>query len=232
MAKKKSKLPDGREIDTDKESVKRMFMASAFTEWSPFCASIGWSTETRKKYPVADWVHEKKQAIARDQAERIGDLVFRHRSDWHEEVLKTLKTLPDLADKITQIIKYKTNTFHEQIKHDIQNEADIKRGVIKPKFYANSMELQSLANAFDGMVRAKHRSLLIDSWSFKNAEVFSSPEQISGETKDAGWTFQLVMDDKSTVDKVHSRDLQTFVTKYYDAPNDIINVTPETDEQT
>lgn len=210
--------PKEQEIITDAERVKELFMKSTYVEWAPFAISIGWNpSASRLKYPVSEWTREKKHNIATVQAETIGDQIFNHRSQWHKQVLETLSTYPKMVDQMTGICMSKMNVLVEQINHDSQNADKISKGKSKRAFTANCKDIVSLAQAIDTLVRAKHRSLLIDSWSFKVAETFSEPQQIQGETKRDTWTVQLVGDSKK-IERMNTEDFAKHMKAFYDQP--------------
>jgi hypothetical protein len=203
------------------ETIKQIFMKSSNLEWIPFAKSMKWDpVESRAQYPeCTQWIEEKKQILAREQAEHIAELVFDHRSNWHRNVLKTLREYPEANDAILGIIKKRINGIIKTINADDEGAIIAAQSGIpyEEKFAkVKTSELLSLAAAMKVVTESKHRSLLISDWSVKVAEQFTDPkqfEQNAEKLKDTAWTIQVMGAENLT-----SGDMQNFLSKWYDKP--------------
>lgn len=225
------KNPDGT---NDKDKVRALFMASPHVEWAPFAQSMNWDTySTYSKFPTTIWTKEKKDILAKKQAEEISEMLFNHRSRWHKDVLKTLNTYPQAADAMLGILQAKMNEYIEMINSDIEDAkasaksaSDLsktlgipaeketpKRRFVKVK----PGELMNLAIALRTVTETKHRSLLINDWSVKVAEQFSTPEGVldadekGKETRE--WQFELIGGEK-----INRHDLENMMHQWFDPP--------------
>lgn len=205
------------------EQVKQIYMASANLEWIPFAKSMGWDpNSTREQYPVAEWIYQKKQALAREQSEQISELIFDHRSRWHRDVLKTLRDYPEANDAVLGVLKTRINDMIQIINED-ENEKVLaaQRGEkYDPRFRkVKTSELLALSAAVKTITESKQRSLLIHDWSVKVAEQFTDPKQFEAEEnkmKDVGWKIEVIGGENIT-----SKEMQELMAKYYDKPNQL-----------
>lgn len=202
------------------ETIKQLYMASNHIEWTPFAKSMGWkSLSSRVGLPTEEWVKQKKEIFAREQAETIAEAVFEHRARWHTDVLKTLKEYPEANDAMMGILKKRLNDIIATINDDenqrvmaaqtgqtaINNFAKIKTG-----------ELSSLAVAIKVCTEAKHKSLMIDNWSFAVAEQYSDPQQFRNEEEkrtNTEWTVKIRGGENLT-----SKEMGKFIGDWYDKP--------------
>lgn len=205
------------------EMVKQLYMASGHLEWIPFAQSMKWDpTTTRDQFPVADWIHQKKEQLARTQAEQISELVFDHRSRWHREVLKTLRDYPEAVDAALGIIKHRENELIAMINSDMEEKqrAQIEGREPHLKFpKVKTSELLALATAVKVATEAKHKSLLINDWSVKVAEQFTDPKQFEREEeklKDTEWKIEVIGGENLT-----TAQMQEFIGRYYDKPRNL-----------
>ncbi len=215
------------------DAVKALFMKSDYVEWSPFALSMRWNaSSTRHKFPVANWVREKKEQVAKEQAESIADAIFRHKPRWHENVLKVMRDSVQLTDQIEQIFKVRVNQVVSMINRDVQNkqkallEGRPYDDTVDSEFYekVNNAQLEILARTAKAIVEAKQRSVLINNWSVNVAEEFAKPETILQETQSRGFTVEVFSDAKEAR-KITSEELISFRKKFYDQA-----VTPRDDE--
>lgn len=202
------------------ETIKQLYMASSHIEWTPFAKSMGWNSLTsRSGLPIEIWIKEKKDIFAREQAETIAEAVFEHRGKWHADVLKTMREYPEANDAMLGILKKRLNDIIGDINHDEQARAQAQiTGVeINSKFAkTKTSELLALATAIKVATESKHKSLLINDWSFKVAETFSDPEQFKVQddaAKKQEWTVSI-----RGGENLNSKQLQKFIGDYYDKP--------------
>lgn len=205
------------------DTVKQIYMASGHLEWIPFAKSQNWDpVASRSNYPVTDWIVQKKEALAKEQAEQIAELVFDHRSRWHREVLKTLRDYPEAAEAMLGIIKQRENELIIMINEDMEERknASVEKREPNLKFSkVKTSELLSLAAALKVVTETKHKSLLINDWSVKIAEQFTDPAQFEREEtkmKDVGWKLEVIGGENLTMPQ-----MQEFLGQWYDKPNRI-----------
>ena len=206
--------------DLERDNVKELFMRSEFVEWSPFATAMKWEINaTRCKYPVRDWVKEKKERLAQEQAENISDAVFRHKPQWHNDVMKVLRDTTELTNQIEAVFKVRVNQIVQMINRDVQAK---QKALLENKPYSDATDsefyknismgqLEAMARATRVLVEAKQRSVLINNWSVNVAEEFARPETILQEPEAKGFTIEIIGNQK-----VSSDDLMNFRKKYYD----------------
>lgn len=207
------------------DQAKQIYMSSKHISWSDFAESMGWDAHsTQDKFKSGEWVSQKKEELAKKQAEQIGTLLFDHRSRWHKNVLQTLRDYPDAVDRCMAIVMARENEIIEYINHDIKEKKDAEKQNREPNLKFKKVktgEITSLAMALKTIVETKHKSLLINDWSVKVAEQFTDPQQWDQEDfkmKDTGWTIEVM-----GAEKMKTKELKEFVNSYYDQP-DIIDV--------
>lgn len=204
-------------------------MSSDSIEWTPFAESMGWKpASSRVGLPVEEWIRQKREVFAKEQAERISEAVFKHRGRWHSDVLKTLQEYPEANDAMLGILKKRLNDIISTINEDEQRKLEAKqRGFDSPvsNFKAiKSSELLALAAAIKVATESKHKSLMINDWSFKVAETFSDPAQFKADDeqiKNAEWNVKIIGGDQ-----LNSKQMQKFLGDWYDKP-----VMPHTSEE-
>lgn len=209
--------------DLNIDMVKELFLKSEFVEWAPFCVSMKWNqNSTRLKYPVAMWVKEKKELMATIQAEEIGDAIFRHKPQWHKDVLKVLQDAPALAKNMEALIHYRQGQITRMINEDIKDQQQAlndKREYDEAKEsrflkHVKHSDLVSLAMATKSVIEARQKAVLINNWSVPVAEQFSRPETIMNEQQSKGFTVEIIGHEKG----VTSAELQAWSLEYYDPP--------------
>lgn len=203
------------------DTVKQLYMASTFIEWTPFAASLGWNeATTRRDYPAAEWITEKRNVMARAQAENIAEAVFQHRGRWHSDVIKTLREYPEANDALLGILKKRMNDIIGVINDDEKNRVLYAQQGLEYRSQfkdIKSSELHSLASAVKTVTESKHRSLLIDNWSFKQAEDFSDPDQFNEADKEMEsqeWKMEIIGGEK-----MNNKEVGLLISKWYDQPN-------------
>lgn len=204
------------------ETIKQLYMASPHVEWSPFARSKNWHPITsRGKMPVDDWIKQKRTEIAREQSEVIAEMVFNHQSRWHKDVLKTFSDYPEANDALLNILKKRINDIVEVINNDSRAKqiAEAHGHDIPPSQFAKikNSDLLSLAAAIKVCTEAKHKSLMINDWSFKVAENYTDPKQfdtLAEKQQDMTWNVQLIGGENIT-----SHEMQKMITKWYDKPH-------------
>lgn len=209
--------------EPSEDQVKQIFMASRNLEWIPFAKSQNWDPiKTRSKFPVSEWITQKKEALAREQSEQIAELLFDHRSRWHKDVLKTMRDYPEAADAVLGIINQKQNQYIKMIQADREEEQKAAKEKREPNFKFDKVktgELLALASALKIATETKHKSLLISDWSVAVAEQFTDPAQFEREEakmKDTSWKFEIMGGESLT-----SAQMEGLLSKWYDKPNQI-----------
>lgn len=205
------------------DQIKQLYMASAHIEWTPFARSMGWpSLDSRNGLPIDEWIKQKRDIMAREQAETIAEAVFNHRGRWHQDVLKTLKEYPEANDAMLGILKKRLNDIIATINDDERSRVMAAQG---PTGLANFQstfskiktgDLLGLAAAIKVCTESKHKALMISDWSFKVAETFSDPKQFGTQSereKDTEWKVELIGGDTLT-----HHQMQEFLGRWYDKP--------------
>lgn len=209
------------------EAIRQLYMASHFIEWTPFAASMGWkSLDSRNGLPIDQWIQDKRDVFAREQAETIAEAVFHHRSRWHQDVLKTLKEYPEANDAMLGILKKRLNDIIATINDDQRSQVIAAQtgGQYVSEFKKiKNGDLLALSAAIKVCTESKHKALMINEWSFKVAESFSDPKQFARESErvaDTEWKVSVIGGEAIT-----NRQMQEFLGAYYDKP--AIPHTPE-----
>lgn len=227
------KSEGGTAIPLDPTTVKQIYMASGHIEWTPFAKSLHWDPEAkRQQYPdVKAWIQEKRDRIARQQAETIAEAVFDHRSRWHTDVLKTLNEYPEVNDVLLGIVKHRINRLVSMINADASEESAARREGREAKVSFDMVptrEISTLAATVKLITETKHKSLLIGDWSVKTAEAFTDPaqfERAEAKAKNLEWKVTLIGGENMS-----SADMQKLLTSYYDKPqqlHDTVDLVPE-----
>ena len=201
-----------------KDQVEAIFLASKHTEWTPFAQSMGWDpARSRTDYPSALWIQKKKQILAIQQAEHIAEQLWDHRGQWHRDVLKTLKEMPEANDAMLGIVKHRLNNIIGLINEDKQNKVlSAQTGQqFEEKFQkVTSQEIAVLAGALKTITEAKHKSVMLDNWSMKVAEEFTDPGQFQAaedKAADNEWTVEILGGEKMSMS-----NMESFMARYYD----------------
>lgn len=202
------------------EQIKQLYMASNHIEWTPFAKSMGWkSLSSRTGLPTEEWVSQKKEIFAREQAETIAEAVFEHRARWHTDVLKTLREYPEANDAMMGILKKRLNDIIATINDDENSRvlaAQTGQVPINQFKQIKTSELSSLAVAIKVCTEAKHKALMIDNWSFTVAEQYADPNQFrkdDDKVKNAEWTVKIIGGEK-----INGREMGKFIGDWYDKP--------------
>lgn len=222
------KLPDG---NIDKEKVKQLFLASGHVEWKPFCEAMGWDIiQSYHTFPVKEWSDEKKHILAARQAEEISNNLFGYKSNWHKEVLKTLRIYPQAQDVMLAIIQTRQQQYVGMIERDKQKMA-IHQELVKknptaehplpPLEFAavKNNEIFQLSLALKTVTASKYGSLLLNRWSVKDAEDFATPqgnlENSDAQTarEDRDWVIELTGGEQIT-----KKEMEGFMQRFLDPP--------------
>lgn len=199
------------------QQAKQLFMASPHLEWTTWARSMGWRPSVKPYDEFSDWQKEKRDILAREQAESIAEALFSHRGRWHADVLKTLKEYPEAPDAMMGIFKKRINDIIGKINDDATAKA---RAAQTGETYVSQFdqiktsELTSIAAGLRAVTEAKHKALLIDGWNIKVAESFTDPKQFEApKMEDQQWKVSLIggqeLDDKG---------MQQLMKQYYDVP--------------
>lgn len=202
------------------EQAKAMFMASPHLEWTTWAKSMNWKVSQRPYDDFPDWQREKRDILAREQAESISEALFSHRGRWHSDVLKTLKEYPEAADAMMGILKKRINDVIGHINDDAKAAATGGQGTAFASI--KTSELVSLIAGVKIATEAKHKALMIDGWSLKVAESFTDPKQFEApKLEDQQWKVQLI--GGKELDEI---SMQKLMKSYYDVPGgEIIDAT-------
>jgi hypothetical protein len=205
------------------EQAKSMFMASPHLEWSTWAKSMGWRTSTPKYPNFSDWQREKRDILARDQAESISEALFSHRGRWHADVLKTLKEYPEAPDAMMGIFKKRINDIIQTINEDERHRALAAQ--TGEQFVSNfakieTAELRNIAAGLKLVTEAKHKALMIDGWNIKVAESFTDPAQFEAPNlENQQWKVQLLGGHE-----IDENGMKQLMKSYYDVPGVEIGV--------
>jgi len=190
-----------------------MFMASAHVEWAPFAREMGWPVQpTSRKYPVGEWVKHKKDQLADEQGQVLASMVFSEKTRWHEEVLKTLKDYPEANNVLLSIIKKRLSDIVRGIRQDEQFKDQPN---YKPQFdQVKNKDLLGLAAALKTLTESRHKSLLLDKWSFGLADKHVEESVIQDdEHDDSGWRVEIMGGPKT------SAEMERMLSDWYDRPD-------------
>lgn len=182
-----------------KDQEKILYMKSNHIEWTPFAKSLGLNPRIEKPHDeFKDWATEKRLIIAREQSEEVGESLFKHRASWHADVLKTLKEYPETADAVMAILKKRTNDIIQTIGDDNKRRVEYANSGRLEEYRSDfskikTSELTSLALGMKVTTEFKHKALMLDNWSVKDAELFTDPRQFETQTtEDQGWKLEVV----------------------------------------
>lgn len=220
------KKPDLRVVPKDHpparlspETMHQLYMASPHVEWTPFAASKEMDPwKSRDGLPWKEWIDEKKDTLNRQMAESIGDAVFRHRGRWHKDVLKTLEVYPEVNDALLNILKLKLNDMTATIRDataEISREKALgKTSKKKATDGIDIKDLKDLSQAVRYVTDSKHRSLMINDWSFQIAEKHSDPNQFEkDEDKNSDWVMPMIGGEGKS-----AKELQKGMLQWFDRP--------------
>jgi hypothetical protein len=199
----------------ERQRIKELYMASPHIEWFAFARSMGWDpTTSRRGLGVEPWINKKKEILSQEHAAKVAELLFNHKSTWHQQILTTLREYPLTADAIHKLIKYKINELVQRAnKNDDAEKAGEK---VEEKKKIASAEIATLASAYKTVTETKYKSLLIADWNVKVAEAVSTPESMKKEQEksaDTEWTIEVMGHEK-----VKIKDLQNALNDWYDRP--------------
>lgn len=203
--------------------IEQLYMASVHIEWTPFAKSMGWSpTSSRKGLPVDDWTKAKRDIIAREQAENLAEMVFNHESRWHQNVLETLEEHPRVHKAMHQVLSRRLSDIMDVLREDDRRELEHRRAGLPMEEFQKKFDsiptkdLASLTNALNQNTAAMHKSLMLDTWSYKVAKSYTDPAQFSREQEKIDHqTWQVTL---MGSEKVSMGEMQKFVTQWYDKP--------------
>ena len=213
------------------ETAKQLFMASPHLEWTTWAKSMNWGRLRRPAMydDFPEWQKEKREILAREQAESISEALFSHQGRWHADVLKTMKEYPEAPDALLLIMKKRISDIVSTINEDerVKARAQHTGEEFVSKFSEiKTSELTSLALGIKVVTEAKHKALMIDSWSLRVAETFTDPSRYEApKAEDQQWRVKLTngreLDDAS---------MQKLMTSYYDVPGEERRIERESDE--
>lgn len=186
-------------------TTKNLYFESPHIEWLPFAEEMGWdATSSKIKYPVTEWVAEKKDKLAQAALERVSDVLFSQNGSYHREVLKTLCDLPKFCDQIQGLLKKKLDSLTLEIATN-NNSVSIS-------------DIQKLANATKSLIEAKHKALLIDRWEISHTEAFlKGNQEISTGSNSQDFMVEIIGENGQPVRKT-SQDFVEMITSWYDKP--------------
>lgn len=179
--------PIGEDGRYDKVAVKALFDASPYIDWTRFCEANGWDAHyIRREFPVAQWQKEKKERIAERESEILMATLFERRFKWHKDVVKTLEDYPPAIDMAMFLLRAKMSDYAESYKEyqEAKKSGNLfyknTRGqMIRKKFVfedLSPMDMKMISSAVKDVTDAKHRSLLLNSWSVDQANRIAEPQ--------------------------------------------------------
>lgn len=185
------KNPDGTH---DKPAAKRMFFESQFLTWYPFCQSVGWDHKaSRNWFPVSLWVEEKTKLYLEKHADEMSDTIFKSKESMTRRILNVLEKHPDTCERLHQVILAQIGIASANIKDNIESAQ--RNGRIPDLDKDTTYQLSSLAAALDTVIRAHHKSLLIESWDMKLVETFIEKAKETDkpvEVEDNRWVAEII----------------------------------------
>lgn len=206
------------QVRPDAAEIKERYMKSPHIGWQKFCESEGLPYHYRNSYPVSDWVQEKKKAFVEKEGESLSSILFDHRFEWHKDVVKTLKEYPKLGDMITAqiarkmqyIAKLSDEDFNKGKKQVKDKDGNVTQETVKP---VSPMDLHMMALAYKSATEAKHKSLLIATWSVKDAEDDSKPDERQVDELTKGFHMKII-----GKGEVSAQDIENIMSEYLDKP--------------
>jgi hypothetical protein len=188
----------------DKKQVKAWYFQSPHVEWLPFAESMGWDAfNTKSRFPVQEWVEEKKNRLSQAALEKLVDVLFGRESRYHQEVLRTLDEIPTLCDDLLGVIKKKISSISSAMETDPAS--------------VSTLEIMRLASALNVATIAKHKSLLLDRWTFTGLESFVVGSMPSQSDKSSEWVVQ-IMSKNGSPELLTAEQMTTEMQKWYDHP--------------
>jgi len=185
------KNPDGTH---NKQAAKRMFFESQFLTWYPFCQSVGWDHKaSRNWFPVSLWVEEKTKLYLEKHADEMSDTIFKSKESMTRRILGVLEKHPETCERLHQAILAQIGIASANIKATIE-EAQ-KRNRTPDLDKDTTYQLSSLSQALDTVIRAHHKSLLIESWDMKLVETFIEKARETDkpiEVEDNRWVAEII----------------------------------------
>lgn len=221
-----SDLPKNDRGQIDKDRIKDMFLKSAHFQWTDFAQDMGWDpVRTRTSVPFKTWQEDKRRDAAEMAAVNVQKALFDHRATYQQEVLKTLRNYPKIADSMAGIIQMKLKEYHnvgrlqELPPPDPQKDGEaFQRWSDSVKHWQRltaPSQLAFMTQAIKNLTETKQKSLMMDRWSINQAEEAALPPSEGGG--DFGnqntWTMTVIGHENVTLS-----DLQELANKYYDKP--------------
>jgi hypothetical protein len=210
--------PDG---NVDKDTVKAMFMASKFLNWTEFAEAQGWDALfTRRQLPVKIWIKEKRDRMAELQFDILSGMVHEHKFKWIKEILATMDNYGPAIDLGMNIAKAKLSQITDMFK-DYQ---DNFRGKPEAMFYKgkrryhpfekmSGTEVGSILAGMKAITEAKLKSLMMDKWAVSKLDL---PLDGAGDEEGVGVGPRFTIEGKDIVD---ATDLQRWFDTYHDKPS-------------
>lgn len=200
---------------TPKEA-KALYMESPYVEWVPFAKSRLWDPiESKKFFSPSLWIIEKRKRVKREKVETLAESVFHHQTQWHEDVLKSLRELPEFNEQAIRIVKVKMNQLIHEINHDDElRKAGAAKAHVPRKFEKRGIDdMVALASAVSMLTASKQKALLMNDWSSKIAEqlALSMPEDEEQSNNTAKTIYKVKGADDYT-----PKQLQESLASWYD----------------
>lgn len=188
----------------DKLQVKAWYFQSPHVEWLPFAESMGWdSYATRNRFPVQEWIKEKKERMSQAALERLIDTLFNRESRYHQEILHTLDEMPKMCDRVLKLIDKKIDALDSQLSRNPMS--------------VNSLELMRIASALKTIADAKNSSLFVDRWNFSGLESFITARSPQDQSDENGFVVR-VLGKNGEAELKSAEELIRDIASWYDEP--------------
>lgn len=202
-------LPRTASNRVDKALIHRMYLASKFVEWLPFCQENNWSPKLARIWcPTAKWIAEKRELVEQAMAAELRQLQIDHRQSWIKDVRATLQEYPKAVDNVMYLVQK-------------WMAVEMKRVAQDPEKQSSPNRLYAVAETVKKCIEAKKSILLIS-----DAVVAMRPPdpEAPKDGDEAQWNMEIRGMKNPTV-----KEVQELLHKYVDKP--MVKTAP-TDEPT
>lgn len=210
------KTVDGK---INKVVLKEQYMESSNMQWKAFCNEHHYNPKVSNA-PVKAWQKEKAKFVMDNHRLTLREKILKHENKWHLQVLDTLDKYPDLCDTAEKIIRSYLVTINNEIARQLKAVASGEVIEEKDKFYKKfkPFDIVALANAIKTITEAKHRSLMLDTWSIKATNERANDEALAKkteQTKEHEFAIELISKDG---ENYSMKELGNLLQNCYDAP--------------
>lgn len=185
--------------------VRLQYFKSAHLEWHPFAESMGWDPyKSKKRFPVKEWIEEKKKHLSKAALERISEAVFSTEGRYHTQVLKTLNELPALCDRLQTLLEHRISDLEHRPAHSQKKQS--------------TSEIHKLIRATKDLIEAKHNALLINRWELQHAKNALKIDDANEAPINQDFTVEIISGPNETIKPLKSVDFVQLIAQWYDKP--------------